>query len=97
MEGLENILKAGQKDFLDVNGDNIFALAQVKNIYVNHQWKGELYRSGSLLWTNTSSWLDVGSGWTFGNYYPYYNNAQPGNYEFKISWLSIIIVWIIIL
>lgn len=26
MEGLENILKAGQKDFLDANGDNIFAL-----------------------------------------------------------------------
>jgi len=26
MEGLENILNAGQKDFLDENGNNIFAL-----------------------------------------------------------------------
>jgi hypothetical protein len=65
-------------------GSKVYALAQVRNIYINHQWKAELYRNGNLSWTNTSDWLDVGNGWTFGNYYPYYENAQPGNYEFKI-------------
>ena len=65
-------------------GETVYALSLVKNIYVNHQWKGELYRSGTFLWDNVTPWRDVGPGWSFGSYYPYYSNAQPGNYEWKI-------------
>lgn len=65
-------------------GDKVYALSQVSNIYVNHQWKAELYRSGTKIWEYSTDWLNVGAGWTYGNFYPYYENAQPGNYEFKI-------------
>jgi hypothetical protein len=65
-------------------GDTIYALSQVRNIYVSHQWKVKLFRSDTMLWDYETPFYPVGSGWTFGNFYPYYENAQPGNYEFKI-------------
>lgn len=65
-------------------GEKIYALAQVRNIYVNHQWKVELFRDQTMLWDHQTDWLNVGGGWTYGNFFPYYENAQPGNYYFKI-------------
>ena len=65
-------------------GERVYAMSQVLNIYVSHQWKTELFRAGIKLWDYETPWYTVGSGWTFGNFYPYYDNAQPGAYEFKI-------------
>jgi len=73
-------------DMRDVyeEGERIYALAQVKDIYVNHFYKAELYRDGKMLWDYSTGVLEVGNGWTFSNFYPYYDNARPGLYEFKI-------------
>ncbi len=65
-------------------GKTIYALAQVRNIYVNHSWRAELYRDNNLMWSYDTLWQDVGGGWTYGNFYPFYKDAQPGNYTFKI-------------
>jgi hypothetical protein len=65
-------------------GDKIYFLSQARNVYVTHQWRGELYRNNALLWSNTSNSLDVGSGWTFSNFYPFLDNAQPGSYQYKV-------------
>ncbi|RLC37785.1 hypothetical protein DRH27_03510 [Candidatus Falkowbacteria bacterium] len=78
-----NLQPVDQRDTFEA-GETVYALSQVRNIYVDHAWKIELYRVGSFLWDYETSWLEVGESWTFGNFYPFYENAQPGEYEFKV-------------
>ncbi|NTW22398.1 hypothetical protein HGA34_02510 [Candidatus Falkowbacteria bacterium] len=65
-------------------GDDIFAVSTVRNIVDDYQWKAELYRNGQLVWQDSTPWRDVGMGHAFGSYYPRYDNAMPGNYEWRI-------------
>ncbi len=67
-----------------VVGEKIYALAKLKNVYNDHRWKAELYKSGTMMWDYETSWNQVGTGWSYGNFIPYYENAQLGDYEFKI-------------
>ena len=78
-----NLQPVDQRDTFEA-GETVYALSQVRNIYVDHAWKIELYRQGTFLWDYETSWLEVGEGWTFGNFYPFYSNAQPGEYEFRV-------------
>lgn len=65
-------------------GEKVYLMTQLRNVYLNHRYKVELFRSGTFLWNYTTDLMDVGSGWTYGNFYPYYENARPGEYEFKV-------------
>lgn len=78
-----NIVPVGQNTVFQ-RGQDVHALAQVKNIYVNHEWKVEFFKDDARQWEYTAPWNEVGTGWTYGNFFPTYYNAQPGNYSFKI-------------
>ena len=78
-----NLKPIGEKYIFNI-GDDVQVLSQLMNLYSDHQWKAELYRGDTFLWDYTTAWQDVGAGWTYGNFYPSYRNAQPGEYTFHI-------------
>jgi hypothetical protein len=65
-------------------GDTVYALAQVRDIFTDHRWKVELYQSGNFLWEDVTGISTVNGSWKYGNFYPFYHNAQPGEYAWKI-------------
>jgi hypothetical protein len=65
-------------------GETVHAIAQVRNISINHQWKAEVYKNGSLVWSQATPWRYPSGTWGYGAYYPYYAYAQPGDYEWRI-------------
>ncbi len=65
-------------------GQTVYLLAQVRNIYADHRWKVELYRDNTFLWSYQTPINHVGAGWVYGNFYPYFESVQPGNYEAKV-------------
>jgi len=78
-----NLRPIGERSVF-ASGETVHAIAQVRNIRVNHQWKAEIYKNGSLIWSQATPWRYPGGNWAYGAYYPAYNNAQPGNYEWRI-------------
>jgi len=65
-------------------GETVYAIAQIRNISADHQWKAEIYKNGSLIWSEATPWRRPGGNWAYGTYYPQYKNAQPGSYEWRI-------------
>ncbi|PLX21824.1 hypothetical protein C0584_01840 [Candidatus Parcubacteria bacterium] len=78
-----NMRAVNQKNVFQ-KGDTIYAMSQVRNIKHNHQWKVELYKGADLMWEYEDEWRGVGNGWIYGNFYPAFHDAQPGEYTFKI-------------
>ena len=69
-------------------GANVFVVAQARNVKVDHRWRVETYRNGSLLWSHTTDWNRVGKSWKYSNFYPANYNSTNGDYQFKIYWDS---------
>jgi hypothetical protein len=65
-------------------GERVYLLAQIKNVYVDHRWKLETYGDGRLLWDHVTDVVDVGNGFFYSNYQPFYGNPTPGNYTYKL-------------
>lgn len=67
-------------------GETVYVLAQLHNVFVDHEWKLEVWKNGSYLWENRSGLMDVDNvnGWGFSNFTPYLQNVLGGSYEFRI-------------
>jgi hypothetical protein len=63
-------------------GENVYLMAQVRNIYVDHRYRVELHNGEELMWTYDTDWQNVGAGWAYSNFFPAYYNAQAGHLEF---------------
>jgi hypothetical protein len=68
-------------------GSNVSLLAEIRNIYVNHRIKVDIYYNGALSWTwGGTDWNNVGTGgWSYSYATPCATNCQPGYYEFRTS------------
>jgi hypothetical protein len=64
-------------------GQTVYLNAQVRNISVSHSYKAELFRNNSKIFEHATANLNVGAGWEYGNFNPYYKNIQPGDYVYK--------------
>lgn len=66
-------------------GETIYCLAEMTNVYVDHQFKVEVYKDGTFQWDFSPGLKDVGlTPWDYSNFTFNQTNASPGNYEFKI-------------
>jgi fibronectin type 3 domain-containing protein len=80
--------KAARNVITNVNqGGNVSLLAELRNIYVNHRIKVDIYYNGTLSWTwGGTNWNNVGTGgWSYSYATPCASNCQPGYYEFRTS------------
>jgi len=68
------------------NGDTVYLLAQLDDVFIDHEWKMEVWKDGSFQWTWPSGWVDVDNvnGWGYSNFAPYIENVSAGNYELKL-------------
>ena len=78
-----NLRPVGERSVFTA-GETVHAIALVKNIGVNHQWRAEVYKNGNLIWSNITPWRYPRGTWAYGAYYPYYAYANAGNYEWRI-------------
>lgn len=67
-------------------GDTVYLLSQLNDVFVDHEWKMEVWKNGSFQWAWPSGWLDVDNvnGWGYSNFAPYIQNVSAGNYELKL-------------
>ena len=67
-------------------GETVQLLAQLKDVFIDHEWKMELWKYGVFQWHWPSGWIDVDdvNGWGYSNFPPYVENASAGDYEFKL-------------
>jgi hypothetical protein len=78
-----NLRPIGERSSFN-RGETVHAISQVRNINIDHQWKAEVYKNGSLVWSQATPWRRPAGTWAYGTYYPSYDNVQPGNYEWRI-------------
>ncbi len=66
------------------SSETAYILAKAKNVYINHQWKIEIYKDGVFWWEALSGWKDVGSGWEYTHYSVYMSDLPAAAYMAKI-------------
>lgn len=66
--------------------DPATALIRVNNIGADFRWKTDVYANGSLRWTDTTGWSDVGEwGWEKAFYWPTTGSVWlSGSWEYRI-------------
>ena len=66
-------------------GNTFYCLAVLRNVYVNHRIKVDIYKDSVYAWTwGNGSWNIVSGTWTYSNAIVQMQNAAPGKYEFRI-------------
>ncbi len=67
-------------------GETVQLLTQLKDVFIDHEWKMELWKYDISQWYCLSGWMDVDNinGWGYSNFTPYLENASAGDYEFKL-------------
>lgn len=67
-------------------GDTVYGLVRIDNITSNFRFSSDVYKDGVYQWNYTTGWNDVGQwGWARNYFWPITQNAQPGNWQYRIS------------
>ncbi|MFH1822662.1 MAG: hypothetical protein ABH830_03095 [Patescibacteria group bacterium] len=67
-----------------LKGQSFFLLSKLKNVYVNHSWKAEIYFNNVFWYQYTSSWQEVTGIWEYTNLVLSIANPPAGNITFKV-------------
>jgi len=67
-------------------GDTVFSLSKIGNVYVDHQWKVDVYRDGVKQWDAVSNMVlpDHDYGWQYSIFETSISNALAGDYLLKV-------------
>ena len=67
-------------------GDTVFSLSKIGDVFVNHQWKVEIYRNGTYFNEILSSWVypDHTWGWQYSIFEGSIPNVLAGDYVLNI-------------
>lgn len=67
-------------------GETVSSLVRLDNITSNFRFSVDTYKNSMYQWNYTSGWNNVGQwGWSKSYYPTVLQNAQPGNWEFRVS------------
>lgn len=67
-------------------GDAVYGLVRIDDITANFRFSSDVYKDGVYQWNYTTGWNDVGQwGWARNYFWPIMQNAQPGNWQYRIS------------
>ncbi|MDD5071547.1 MAG: T9SS type A sorting domain-containing protein [Patescibacteria group bacterium] len=65
-------------------GDTVYVLAEMTNVYIDHQFAVAVFRNGQYWSGYTSDWKEVGFGWDYSYFTPRQENIRAGAWEFVI-------------
>ena len=67
------------------SGDDIYGLVRIDDITANHQFRVDAYKNNTYQWDWSADWNYVGGGWDYAFFWPLLSDADPGDWEFRIS------------
>jgi hypothetical protein len=67
-------------------GDTVYGLVRLDDITANFRYSVDTYKEGAYQWNYTTGWNNVGQwGWSHNYFWTTMQNAQQGNWEFRVS------------